>query len=283
MTTLEFGDSLVENTFSFANSFSYGEKEPYGLYFSKESQNYPFILKGELSDEFELEYCTYSNQLRGRLLNTKKIKEIMNLAKLPLYFTIKQRTYLIGKGFLSTFDPAGNHQLLFIACVDGMRTISSIEQVKFYVAKHVFDDRHKAVRTAVEDIIKGHTGDVIQCNNILDYVGERIILPRGGSLSELNKYKQAIVRTCLMRDFSVNQPLVVESNRGTVSIEAGGDVVIDPGASMDTSDVIRALNQLYDSINSQDIFTADLTIATDAAGAIVRGIMGDSHGDMTPQ
>jgi len=264
MTTLDFSEGLVENTFSFGNNFLYGEKRPYGLYFCKESQNYPFILKGGLSDESELEYTWYTYQLRGRLLNTKKLKEVMNSAKIPLYFVIKQIPYLIGKGFLSTFDEAGNHQPLFMACVDGMKTISSIKQVKFYVSKVVYEDRHKAVQTAVKDIVAAHTGDVIMCNNILDYLGERLTFPRGGSLSELNKYKQAVIRTCLMQHFVaggiVDEPFIVESNRGTISIETGPTMssvaaafVEREGSIESISDIVRTFRP---STSPGDIVTA---------------------------
>lgn len=224
MTTLDFADGLVENQFTFGNTYTYSDKRSYGMYFSKESQNYPFIMKGGMSDDFELEYILNTNQLRGRLLNTKKLKEVMNSAKIPLYFVIKHVSYLVGKGFLSAFDPAGNHQPLFIACADGMKNITSIQQVKFYVSKIVYEDRHKAVQTAIKDLVAGHTGDVIMCNNILDYLGERLTLPRRCSLSELNKYEQAVIRTCLIENFMIenpaNEPLVVESNHGTISIEA---------------------------------------------------------------
>lgn len=223
MTTLDFADGLIENQFSFHNMYSYYEKYSYGLHFCKDSQNYPFIMKGGMSDDFELEYVPFTNQLRGRLLNTKRLKEVMNNARIPLYFVIKQISYLIGKGFLSTFDPAGNHRPLFMACVDGMKNISSIQQVKFYVSKELYGDSYKAVQPAIKDIVEAHSGDVIMCNNILDYLGERLTFPRGGSLSGLNKYKQAVIRTCLTQDFVenlANEPLTVESNHGTVSIES---------------------------------------------------------------
>lgn len=224
MTTLNFADGLVENTFSFGNIFTYDEKSPYGLCFAKDSKNYPFILKGGKSDDFILEYMSYPNQLRGRLLNTKKIKEVMDVAKIPLYFRIKHRSYLIGKGFLSTYDDSGNHKLLFIACVDGTKNITSIDQVKFYVSKDIYLEFYKAVQPAIKDIIAGHTGDIIMCKNILDYIGEKIELPKGVSLPKLNEYKEAVVRTCLTQGFLKNtnlpnEPLVVESNRGTVGIE----------------------------------------------------------------
>jgi CheY-like chemotaxis protein len=194
---------------------------------------------------------------------------------------IKHVPYLIGKGFLSTYDINGSHQLLFLACVDGTKNITSIKQVKFYVSKMVYEDRYKAVQLAVKDLVAGHSGDVIMCNSILDYVGEKITLPRGGSLPELMKYKQVVVRTCLSEVFSTRNtstdPLVVESNHGTVAIHTGDSVdaaIMD--TSMDTSDIIRALRELTPLESNDEIiptFTASVASA-DIPDAISRGLIG---------
>lgn len=285
MKTLDFSDGLVENVFTFGNTYAYGEKRSYGLYFSKDSQNYPFVLKGGVSNDFELEYSWNTHQLRGRLLSTKKLKEVMNTAKIPLYFVIKNVAYLIGKGFLSTYDVCGNHQPLFIACVDGTKTISSIEQVKFYVSKMVYEDRYKAVQPAIKDLVVEHSGDVVMCKNILDYMGERLSFPRRCSLSELNNYKQAVVRTCLMQGFVRGnpemEPFVIESNRGTVSImpdimSSGADesITIDLRSSESRdNDVLRTLRS-FTGHDPEEVVSSVPGTTDDLATAIRMATLG---------
>lgn len=199
MTTLEFRDELVENTFTYTNSYIYAPKRSTGHCFAQGEDNYPFVMKGGTSDTFELEFSAYAYQLRNRLLNTKKIKEVMNSSRVPLIFIIKNVAYLIGKGFLSTYDPRNpeNNKLLFLACVDGRKVIREISQVKFYVSKEVYNEQYKPMHPAIKDIISQHPGDVMMVKNILDYVGLKLVQPRGGSISELERYKEAVVRSSL--------------------------------------------------------------------------------------
>lgn len=205
MTTLQFKDALTENAFSYSNGFYYSDLRSLGLYFVKKSDNYPYILKGAEYDDFEMQFSSYSNQLRGRMLNTKKIKEIMDSSRLPLLFKIKMRPYLIGKGFLSTYDPiTGEVKLLFIACVDDRKGTTSIEQVKFFVCKDIYTDEHKALQPTIKDLIDSHPGDVVMCNKILDYIGEKISIPRGGTIAERKSYADAVVRAALLSGLTTN-------------------------------------------------------------------------------
>jgi len=234
MTTLDFKDKLTENTFSYGNDFVYDEntKKSFSLYFSRDSINYPYILKGGQSNEEELEVSIYSYQLRSRVLNTKKIKEIMDSSRLPLLFNIKRRNYLLGKGFLAEYIHGEEiNKILFVACVDGSKSVSSMEQVKFFVSKDIYTDEHKALQPAIKDFIGAHPGDVIICKNVLDYVGEKIVFPRGVLISELITYKDAIVRATVEREFDLEAPLVVDATfqdtTAPITIHAGSYIATD--------------------------------------------------------
>src|SRR5262245_31679680 len=102
MTTLEFDDKLTENPFKDSNRYNYYEIRNSGMYFDPKGDNYPFIMTSQKhgKDATQLNY-SMSSQFNGRLLTMPKIKEVINSAPLPLYFNIKDKTYLIGKGFLA--------------------------------------------------------------------------------------------------------------------------------------------------------------------------------------
>lgn len=198
MTGLNFGDALVENAFSNNNEYNYYVLQPFGLYFDTNSENYPYILRGGLSDTVELGYANAENQLRGRLLNTKKIKEIMDTSKLPIIIRMKDRLYLIGKGFLSTFDSIRKDgTLLFVACVDNRKQSVSMEDIRFFVSKKVYAEEHKPFHSAIKDFTSTHPGDVVFCNNILNYISEKITMPRGGSVSRRLAHRDAVVKAAI--------------------------------------------------------------------------------------
>lgn len=223
MTNLQFKDALTENTFSYSNSFMYqtSDYESFGMFFAKDSDNYPYILKGGVSDEENLEYCAWSYQLQGRMLTSKKVKEVMNSARMPLYFKIRGNEYLIGKGFLSTYSLAG-HKLLFIACINGKKAVSGMDQVRFYVSKDVYQPDYKMMQPIIKEITAAHPGDVMLVKDIREHIGEKIRLPKGGSLSSLREYKDAVVRTAFSQVLS-NAPLPLETPEGTVMVEGDRD------------------------------------------------------------
>jgi hypothetical protein len=95
-----------------------------------------------------------------------------------------------------------------------------MHDIKFFVDKAVYLEENKPIQTAVKDLIGAHVGDVTICNNILDYVGERLTMPRGGSIASRKKYEEAVVRTAIdgiLKSHSSNStPLVVETPEGSV-------------------------------------------------------------------
>jgi hypothetical protein len=235
MTTLEFGNGLVDNPFSGGNIYSYDSEELFGLYATPKGDNYPYILKGMGPNRSELTYSDHHYQLRGRRLTTKKLVEVMNTARMPIRAVVKHTIYLAGKGFLSTYDASGNHKILFIACIDDSKTVASIAQVKFYVSKDVYSDSYKNVQPAIKELVSNHPGDIIMCNNIGDYVGEKIKFPKGGSIADRNKYKEAIVRAALAEHFGVGgEPLVVEA----ISSAGTEHIVIYDGVPLISSETI---------------------------------------------
>lgn len=198
MTTLNFKDELTEDPFSISNGFYYSELQSFGLYFQEDSKNYPYILKGEISDKVDLQYSDNPNQLRRRLLNTKKIKEVMDSARVPIRVILKGKWYYLGKGFLAS-SRAETKELLFIACVDANKQYLTMEDVNFFVSKKIYEDEHKPLQPAIKDLIGAHPGDVTVCNNILDYVGERITMPQGGTIASRKRYQDALVRATIMQ------------------------------------------------------------------------------------
>lgn len=226
MTTLDFKDELTENPFSYGNVFMYtGERKSFNLYFSSNSDNYPFILKSGLLENNELQY-TIGGQLRNRILNTKKIKEVIDSARIPLYFRIKDNSYLMGKGFLARYNMySETYQLLFVACIDDSRATTSIEQVKFFVSRELHTDLHKALQPAIKDFVNGHPGDVVLCNNILDYIGDRFSMPRGGTIDSHIKYQRAVVRATLAQvlDYESNTSGVEELPQEVDEVSTNSD------------------------------------------------------------
>jgi hypothetical protein len=206
MTTLTFADELVENKFVSANSYVYGPTGFYGLCFDEASKNYPYIMKsGMFIDTFELKYSSFPYQLRNRVLSTAKLKEIMDSAKMPLIIHVRSKAYLIGKGFLSTYDSKGNYELLFLACVSGSKKHLSMEDVKFFVSKKVYTEEHKAFSSIVKGFVSDHKGDVVTCSEVTDYVGEKISFPLRESLVNMTKYKEALVKATIKEGLNITE------------------------------------------------------------------------------
>src|ERR1051326_1126007 len=121
MRTLEFYDKLTLNKFARNNDYSYSDKAALNIYFEESSNELPFIMRAldskgnKIHDNNILQYSSYTRQLRGRVLSSAKIAEVLDSAKMPLYFHIGTKNYLIGKGFLAEYKKNGNIEILFIA------------------------------------------------------------------------------------------------------------------------------------------------------------------------
>lgn len=209
MTNLEFRDGLVDNLFSNNNNYMYGSLIETNIRFYKDCPNYPYIMTNgwEQQDPTILTYSCYAYQLRGRLLNTPKIKEVMDSAAMPLTFKIRDNHYLIGKGFLAhitnTNEFTESFKMLFVACIDSSRRRPrNISEVKFFISRDIYREEYKSVLPAVKDIMVGHTGDVILTSSIEDRVGDKIVFPSGGTIADRQKYKRAVMLDCIKGYFS---------------------------------------------------------------------------------
>lgn len=206
MTHLDFADRLVHNTFSNNNTYTYVNVRNTDIRFFNDCRIFPFIMKsGYNADQTTLMYSNHSYQLRNRLLNTAKIKEVMDSSHLPLMFSIKGKWYMIGKGFLAHITNTNNYgeslNLLFVACIDSSKITRTISEVKFYVSRDIYKDDYKAILPAVKDIMVPHTGDVILSSNLNNIIGDKIPFPTGGTLEERKDYKREIVIECIREYF----------------------------------------------------------------------------------
>jgi hypothetical protein len=198
MTNFEFYDGLRNHPFTSNNGYSYNGLTESSLRFFKDCPNYPFIMQNPYQrDPTVLTYSPYTYQLRGRLLNTARIKEVMDTAPIPLTFKIRDKFYLIGKGFLAHVanvnDIGENFNMLFVACIEQGRVIEKMEDVRFFVNRDIYKEDFKTVHPAVKDIFLGHPGDVIMTNNIAARIGDKIPFPRGGTIAQRQNYKKAVM------------------------------------------------------------------------------------------
>jgi hypothetical protein len=225
MTDLIFRDALTENTFSFYNAYNYDQKVGSKLYFSRE-RNYPYILTGGISDDIELEFSLFTYQLRNRVLTTKKLKEIMNSSHLPIWIKIKSTNYLMGKGFLAQFHPAKHEitKLLFVACINSSN-ITEMKEVKFFISKSVYEEGHKPFHGIIKELVNTHPGDVIICNDLLDYMTERLTIPEGGTVDSRKKYVSALVKATVEESFKkIRGPESPPNTTAPIITATGGDI-----------------------------------------------------------
>ena len=205
MTDLNFEESLTVSKFSNNNHYHLGYPKSTGLRFFKDTENLPFIMCSPYqSNHTELQYSDSATQFRNRLLNTAKIKDVMNSSPLPLIVKIKGVQYLIGKGFLAQVafnEFEVNMNLLFVACINSSKRHGyEMKDVRFFISRAIYTETYKPVSTAVRDIIENHIGDVIFTSDIQNKIGDVIPFQRGGTLVSRNDYKKAIVMEAI-RDF----------------------------------------------------------------------------------
>lgn len=209
MTHLGFEDELIQNRFTNTNSYIYASVVETNLRFYEDTQNFPFIMRSPWqTDRTVLKYSPYTNQLRGRLLNTAKIEEVMDTSPMPLMFQIRGKWYMIGKGFLAHVTNMSNFiesvKLLFVACINGSQRSLRLEiaDVRFFISREIYNEEYKAILPAVKNIMLAHTGDVILTSNLNDRVGDKISFPPGGSLGARQAYKRAVMIECLKDYFA---------------------------------------------------------------------------------
>lgn len=198
MTNFDFYDGLRLHPFANNTNYIYNGITETSLRFFKDCPNYPFIMISPYQrDPTVLQYSPHTYQLRGRLLNTARIKEVMDSAPVPITFKIRDKYYLIGKGFLahitSLTEFTENFNMLFVACIHMSKPTDSIADVRFFVNRDIYKEEYKTLLPAVKDIFVGHTGDVIMTNNIAARIGDKIPFPRGGTIANRLAYKKAVM------------------------------------------------------------------------------------------
>jgi hypothetical protein len=184
MITMEFRAVLQNSTFTYGNDFSYNDPTESTLFFPNAKDpkaELPFIMGSGKHGEV-LVYADANQQFRNRVLNTAKIKEIMDGAHMPMKLKIGERYYLVGKGFLATYPNLEPMELLFVATSQGK--ITSLREVKYYVARSLKLPEHKKVEPIIRDFMKIHQGDLILTNDIKAYICPKIPIPRLATVAE---------------------------------------------------------------------------------------------------
>lgn len=207
MTNLSFYDTLRDHPFVSNNNYAYVNIQDSNLRFFKDCQNYPYIMTSPWQqDPTVLRYPHNAFQLRGRLLNTVRIKEVMDSAGMPLMFKIREKHYLIGKGFLAHVTNQNEFtdslNMLFVACMDMSKPVEGIEDIRFFVSRDIYKEDYKAVSVAIKDIMLAHPGDVVLTSNIGLRIGDKIPFPRGGTIASRQKYKESVMLECLQDYFA---------------------------------------------------------------------------------
>lgn len=201
MTNFEFGDRLEIDPFPTYNDYIYYDLAADDTRFYTDSENLPYIVKGFTDAHKALNkmvYSKYQTQFRGKILTTKKIKEVMNSARYPIRVVLKGFSYFMGKGFLARHLIENKYEYLFVACVNGAKSVyKDISEVKFFISRNIYLEENKPILPAVKDFMNAHRGDIVITNNIHSYVGEVIKIPPGGTLDQQKKYKKAVVIECL--------------------------------------------------------------------------------------
>lgn len=209
MTNLLFQEYLSVNTFSSSNGYNFTNMTDTNLRFYRDSENLPFIMTSAWqSDPTVLRYSANTYQLRNRLLSTAKIKEVLDTSPVPLMISIKNKWYMMGKGFLAhvtnIMEFGESIKLLFVACIDPVSRKKGfdIADVRFFFSRDMYNDDYKTLLPALKDIMLGHPGDVILSSKLNDRIGDRIVFPTGGTLSDRVNYKREVMIECLKDYFA---------------------------------------------------------------------------------
>lgn len=205
MKTLNFGDALVENRYTWHNEFFYSTPSSTNLWFSDNSNYRPFILRGGLSDTRNLQFSTHGSQLRSRKLTGPKIEEILDLPRLPLFFRVDGYPYLMGKGWLSEHvTSTGFIKLLFVGCTKGSGEVTTMEDITLLFSKELFtNELYKPFQAIAKRLLASHPGDIMVTRNLNEFVGEKINIPIISNLKVLKQVKEKIVMEVLKDEFPV--------------------------------------------------------------------------------
>lgn len=205
MITLEFRNELVNNRYSYNNNYVYANAESLGIIYPKSAKEIPFILKADIEarsfhktdDIYEMYYSTYDRQLNGRTLTTNRIKEVLDSARCPILFKIGTGNYLIGKGFLAKYVSKSDYDVLFMATIPTAGTITSINEVKYYISRNIYLDINKKLQPVVKDFMALHKGEILITSDMSKYVGFNIEFPYFANISSKKAYTEEVLDYCL--------------------------------------------------------------------------------------
>jgi len=188
MTTLEFRDQLVTNTFASNNNYQYSPKEQLTFHVNRSSQEEPFIMRATVNgqrvhSESHISYCTEA-QFQHRAVSGSKLQEILDGARVPILIMQGDKQYLVGKGFLAYISPRKKVKILFVATAVKNARISNITQVKLCISREIYSEEHKRVAQIVKGMMNTHQGDILIAKDIMEYLGTPMVTSKLASLKE---------------------------------------------------------------------------------------------------
>jgi len=207
MITLEFKDKLVNNRFASNNDYLYAKTRPLNIYYKDNEEEIPYIMIARRPSTLsgvegglyhiggEIYASFYTRQLRGRVLFTNKIKEVLDGARMPLLFKIGNLQYLIGKGFLAEYVNINHINMLFLAVAK--RDVKYMDDVKYYVSRDIYLSVYKRIQPVIKDFMALHKGDIVITSNINKFVGSKIPIPPLKTLGEKLKYQRSLRDYCI--------------------------------------------------------------------------------------
>lgn len=192
MTNLTFGDKLVKHPFTGGVTYNYNPASHMGISHGNEI---PFIVKSGLHKDQEIHFAETTPQFGGRMLNSEKVIELLDTAKMPLVVKIGRSPFLVGKGFLARYPGAHDIEILFVATVKSnkLATVDMMEDITFYVSKNIHLPVNKTIAAIMRDLIRAHKGDVIFTNDVRGYITRKIEIPKFTTLKDRKEYTNKIV------------------------------------------------------------------------------------------
>src|SRR5581483_4840149 len=247
MRTLDFGDGLVSSRFSAGNDFLYEDRQPLGMRYDGSAEK-PYILRapayslsanGRLRSagmmnphpNDEVHFSAYNRQLRGRTLNAEKIRDLLNLPRMPLIVSVRGIRYLMGKGFLAHYSLEEGIYVLFLATTN-KSDIKSLSEVRFCLDRAIQDSAFRTVWTALKPVIDRHPGEVLWTSCMSNYTGKKLELPSFKSLKDRREYTDAMMDRFIRAERAKYDQITPPSSDPRLPMEAEVSKVVVPAEDL---------------------------------------------------
>ena len=201
MKTLFFRNRFETYRFRYNNDYWLHDLIEMNLWFPPESNEFPYLVLGDNLNKERIRFANVPNQFQGRLLNSRRIIEILDGPEYPIRIKIGTMEFVAGKGFLARYNSKFDLDLLFVAAINNkekiLKAVSDIKEVKFYISKDIYKEEYKSkILVIMKEIMAGHTGDLVITNDIRNYLGGKIVIPPIQSLSGKKAFANQVVEHC---------------------------------------------------------------------------------------